>query len=59
MPRSLTAPHDAIAVFVADGDPSRTVKYPFHEGADIPHTIDKDGVTFSLRSVMYEGKVAA
>lgn len=54
MDKPITAPHDAEAVYVCETDTTRTLRYPFHEGADIPRTIEKDGAVFTLRSVTYE-----
>ena len=50
----VTAPNDALAVYVCLSNPLRSVKYPFVEGTKIPRTIEKDGLTFALRSVHYE-----
>lgn len=55
----ITAPHNAEALYVCDTDTTRTLRYPFHEGAKIPRGIEKDGDVFTLRSVNFEGKVAA
>lgn len=59
MPRSTTAHCNALAVYVCDTDARRTKTYPFTEGQDIPHQINESGDVFTLRSVNYDGKVAA
>lgn len=51
---SPAAPCNATALYVSDADPHRTRTYPFREGQQIPHTIDVEGATFSLRVVTYE-----
>jgi hypothetical protein len=53
----ISAPHNALAVYVCVIDPHRVVKYPFVEGADIPRQIEKDGAVFALRSVHYDGQL--
>lgn len=59
MPRTTPAHCNALALYVCDSDSRRTKTYPFVEGQDIPHQINEAGDVFTLRSVNYEGKVAA
>ena len=55
MPRNEpTAPHDAVATYVCDAEPTRVRKYPFKEGAKIPRVVEFEGREYSLRAVMYE-----
>lgn len=59
MAPTITAPHNALAVYVGVEDATRTLTYPFAEGADIPRQIQKDDTTFTLRSVSYNVDVAS
>lgn len=51
-----TAPHNATATYICDSDPQRKRTYPFREGAEIPRTVEFEGLTYSLRAVMYEAE---
>jgi len=54
-----TAPHNAVATYVCTTDDTRTRQYPFAEGARIPHDTTFEGLTYTLRAIVYHVDRAA
>jgi hypothetical protein len=48
-----------VATYVCTTDDTRTRQYPFAEGARIPHDTTFEGLTYTLRAIVYHVDRAA